>query len=299
MSMPILLNAQSKEDKQNILNLCGCYDVTFEYAETFRTDTNYQYHDNKTAHARELIIPIEQADDKIILQHMLVVNDNYIIKHWREDWTYQQPTLLTYKGNNTWEKSNPTDAQVSGKWTQTVWQVDDMPRYQGYSHWLKNDSKTYWESTAFAPLPRREYTARSDYNIMKRTNKIFFTDNGWVHEQDNEKIIRSEENDSLLVKEKGLNTYVKIDDSKCTAAMKQWEESKEFWVAVRAQWQEYIDDKEVLIVKKTVEDEKLYERFYALEAEWKEAGWNKKQLGKKVKEVMDQFIDNNKTARVD
>ncbi|MEZ5015919.1 MAG: DUF6607 family protein [Flavipsychrobacter sp.] len=288
--LPLAVKAQPQHEVNNIMQLCGCYDVTFQYTETFRTDSNYQFHDDKIAHARELILPIENKDGKISLQHMLLVNENYIIKHWREDWTYEQPTILQYKGNKTWTKETLQPQQVKGKWAQTVWQVDDIPRYGGYSSWIDNDNKIYWESTAYAPLPRREYTKRKDYNIMLRTNRIVTTDKGWVHEQDNQKIIRKGKQDSLLVSEKGLNTYVKIDDSHCAKAKLHWAEHIDFWKVVRAEWARYIDSRETLALHTTVEDKRLFEYFYELEYSWKEEQWNNKQLSKKIKETMSRFV---------
>lgn len=275
---------------KTVEKLCGCYDVTFTYAETFATDTNYKFRGRKTSHALELITPVEHTDKKVVLQHMLIVNANYIIKHWREDWVYENTTLLNYTGNNTWVKEKVAADKVSGKWTQTVWQVDDMPRYQGYGTWINNNGKTYWENTAYAPLPRREYTTRDDYNLMKRTNRIIPTDNGWVHEQDNDKIIRTAEGDSLLVQEKGMNIYRKTDESKCAVALKNWEASKAFWVVVRKQWHRYIDKQTVLVVKDYVDDEKLYEHLYAVEAEWKEKQLTEKQLTKRIKDLFDKFV---------
>ena len=289
--MPFLLNAQAKSDVENILSLCGCYDVKFEYAETFRTDSAYEYHKGKVANAKELIMPIEQKDGKISLQHMLVVSEHHIIKHWREDWTYEQPELLSYQGNNTWKKETVAPEKIKGTWTQTIWQVDDMPRYQGYSKWIENNNQTYWESTAFAPLPRREYTTRDDYNIMKRNNKIIISNKGWLHEQDNGKIIRENGKDSLLVEEKGYNRYRKIADSECAAAQKHWDENKEFWVHVRNKWDKFIENGE-LKLKTKVEDQMLFEHFYTLAYNWKNEKWSDRKLEKEIEGVMSKFVIN-------
>lgn len=285
------------DGKKNIEKLCGCYDVKFTYAETFAPDSNYKFHDRETSHARELIIPIENTDKKIVLQHMLLVGGGHVIKHWREDWVYENKQLLNYTGDNTWVKEKIKNNNTTGTWTQTVWQVDDMPRYQGYSAWINNNGKTYWENTAYAPLPRREYTTRSDYNIMKRNNRIILTDYGWLHEQDNDKIIRTSKGDSLLAQEKGLNYYTKIDDSKCAVALAKWEASKEFWVVVRDQWEHYISKQNILAVKDLVDDEKLYEHLYAVEKDWKENKLSNKELEKKIKSVFEKFVFDN-TASV-
>lgn len=289
LSLHTVSNAQ-QEGAEMIKNLCGCYDVTFTYAETFAPDSNYKFHDRETAHATELITPIKMTDNEIVLQHMLVVNENYIIKHWREAWIYEADELLNYTGNNTWKKQAVDKNDTKGTWTQTVWQVDDMPRYQGYSKWVTNNGKTYWENTAYAPLPRREYSVRSDYNIMKRTNRIMPSNDGWIHEQDNDKIIRSAAGDSLLVQEKGMNLYEKIDESKCAVALKNWEESKEFWVVVRDEWQSYIDKQQVLVVKDEVDGEKLYEHLYVLEADWKLKNLKNKELRNRVNELFKKFV---------
>jgi hypothetical protein len=289
--------AQQANDIKTIESLCGCYDVKFTYAETFSPDSNYKFHERETTQARELIIPIEKTDKKIVLQHMLLVGGGHVIKHWREDWVYEAPELLNYTGENTWVKQKVDKKDVAGKWTQTVWQVDDMPRYQGYSAWINNDGKTYWENTAYAPLPRREITVRSDYNIMKRTNRIIPTSYGWLHEQDNDKIIRTAKGDELLAQEKGLNYYTKIDDAKCAVALAKWEASKDFWVVVKKEWSRYIDKQSVLMVKDLVDDEKLYEHLYVVEKEWKEKKLSEKELEKKVKVVFEKFVSTSTASK--
>ena len=130
----------------------------------------------------------------MVLQHLLVISDSVIVKHWREDWTYENPILWKYKGNKLWTKESLSAEQVRGKWTQAIWEVSDAPRYQGLSEWINTDGKTFWQNSTDAPLPRREYSVRSDYNILRRTNRLIVTDNGWIHEQDNQKIIRTGEN---------------------------------------------------------------------------------------------------------
>ena len=79
---------------------------------------------------------------------------------------------------------------VKGQWTQKVFQVDDSPRYEGSGYWVHLDQKSYWENTTSAPLPRREYTKRNDYNVTERGNRQEITSTGWVHDQNNKKIIR-------------------------------------------------------------------------------------------------------------
>ncbi|MGB0178043.1 MAG: DUF6607 family protein, partial [Owenweeksia sp.] len=130
------------------------------------------------------------------------------------------------------------------------------------------DGKDYWESQVFAPLPRREYTKRSDYNVMLRNNKHKITSYGHVHELDNAKVIRTKEKDSTLVWEKGLNTYTKVEDSRCDAAKNWWKENRVFWVDVRQVWGELIAENDYINLKWKVEDKKLWQQLFALGSEY-------------------------------
>ncbi|HVY74226.1 MAG TPA: DUF6607 family protein [Puia sp.] len=153
---------------------------------------------------------------------------------------------------------------MKGKWTQSVWEVSDAPRYQGASEWLTTDGKTFWENTADAPLLRREYTVRSDYNVMRRTNRIILTDSGWVHDQYNQKIVRAGGVDKLLVEEKGLNTYFRTDMKYCAAAKNYWEKNKGYWEKVRNAWADYMGSHSRVEMKNKVDGKALYDYLFEL-----------------------------------
>lgn len=256
--------AKKAQAEDDIKQMCGCYQVDFQYAETFSPSSKYNFHDRYDAHGLEWIFLDEETKDKLVLQHLLVVNDSIIIKHWRQDWVYQNQNLLTYQKNLEWSKNQISKDEAQGTWTQKVYQVDDSPRYEGYAHWVNVDGKAYWESEAYAPLPRREYTKRSDYNVMLRDNRHEITDFGHVHAQNNAKIIRTGEGDSVLVWEKGLNIYTKVDDSLCQAARDWWKVNRRFWVDVRAVWADVIAENNYINLKVKVDDKKLWQRLFDL-----------------------------------
>jgi hypothetical protein len=276
--------------KPNVDKLCGCYSVNFQYAETFSPDENYKFHDREDMNAMELALPIENTDKKVVIQHLLVIADTMVIKHWREEWTYENPALYEYKGEKKWEKKMLAATDSKGKWTQTVWEVNDEPRYQGVSAWMHNDGKTFWESTVDAPLPRREYTVRNDYNILKRRNRIMLTNDGYVHEQDNEKILREGGKDKLIALEKGYNTYHKAEESDCTVAREWWKKNSPFWSVVKNEWENYIAKNDRVNVKSTVDDKILGDHFTALWKEWNSKKITDDQLPGKVKEVLAKFL---------
>lgn len=285
---------KKQQDIKSIKDMCGCYNVTFKYTETFAPEVDYEQHHDYTAYGKELAILIEDEKDKLAIQHILVVNDTTIIKHWRQDWLYENQKIFHYDKDNNWVYSTLPKEAVKGQWTQKVYQVDDSPRYSGSATWVHADGRNYWENTSDSPLPRREYSKRSDYNVMKRGNRQEITGYGWVHEQDNEKIIReSGKQDVLLVEEKGYNTYTKVDDSQCAAAAKWWDEHKDFWANARASWDEVYDRQGNLTLKSKVGDKPLFMRFYELEKE--NAG--KKEISKAIGEYIDQNAKGSATGK--
>ncbi|MCI0750982.1 MAG: hypothetical protein L0Y35_04030 [Flammeovirgaceae bacterium] len=258
---------KKKQDAEAIKSMCGCYEVAFDFAETFAPDKEYKFHDNYHTAGLELVLPIEDSDNKIVLQHLLIINDSTIIKHWRQDWEYENTAFYIFDKENTWKYVKKPAEVVKGQWTQKVFQVDDGPRYEGSASWVHIDGKHFWESTTNSPLPRREFTKRSDYNVMVRGNRHEITSYGWLHEQDNKKVLRGEKTDKLIAEEKGINTYAKTDASKCQAAEKWWSDHKIFWTDVRQVWDELFQAKKTISIKGRVDDKVLFTKLFELEKE--------------------------------
>ena len=225
-SAPLL--AQKKQDKEAIKAQCGCFEVSFQYAETFSPSAKYEFHDRYKASALEWVGLVEESADDLVIQHILVLNDTFAMKHWRQDWHYENQELYTFAGDNVWNYETLPGKSTQGQWTQKVYQVDDGPRYEGSATWIHEDGRHYWESTVDAPLPRREYTHRDDYNVLRRTNHHEITEAGHQHEQDNAKIRRKSGKERLLTYEKGINTYQRVDDARCQVAADWWKKNEAF-----------------------------------------------------------------------
>lgn len=264
------LQAQNKkqQDQNAIKSMCGCYEVNFNFAETFQYSNDSTYLPSKTKHDKglEWVQLVEDSKDKISMQHLLIVGSAehpYIVKHWRQDWEYENTNLYVYNHDNMWNYVNLPKNEVKGQWSQKVFQVDDSPRYEGSASWVHVDGKSYWENTTDAPLPRREYTTRSDYNVTVRTNRHEITKNGWIHDQDNDKVIRAEgKDDVLLAQEKGYNTYVKVDDSKCKAAQEYWAKESAKWALVRAKWDQVFARNKNLSLEDKVDNKVLFKYLF-------------------------------------
>ncbi|WP_435136165.1 DUF6607 family protein [Formosa sp. A9] len=264
-------NAQKKkkQDQDAIKSMCGCYEVNFNFAETFNYANDSAYVPSKVKHDKglEWVQLVEDSKDDISLQHLLIVGDPahpHIVKHWRQDWEYENTDLYVYNGDNAWNYVSLPKADVKGQWSQKVFQVDDSPRYEGSASWVHVDGKSYWENTTTAPLPRREYTQRSDYNITLRRNRQEITKDGWVHDQDNDKVIREAgKQDVVIAQEKGYNTYKKVDDSKCKAAQDYWAKTSAKWALVRAKWDEVFARDTNLNLEEKVDNKQLYKYLFS------------------------------------
>ena len=279
-----------ENDRQSIKSMAGCYSVTFKFAETFAPDTSYKYHDRKFDRGIEYVFVVEENEKFISLQHLLIVSDSVIIKHWRQDWAYENTELLSFYKDNEWKKIKLTPGQAKGTWTQKVYQVDDSPRYEGYGTWNHVDGRHFWESTADAPLPRREFMKRSDYNVLRRHSRVEISSNGWILEQDNEKIIRENGNDRLLCWEKGFETFTK-GNYNCQPAIDWWTENQRYWADVRVSWDEIFKEHPGLKLQKRVNGDLLYEKLFELGDKYAEKkDYPSSEARKAIKQIIESYI---------
>ncbi|MFD0796961.1 DUF6607 family protein [Maribacter chungangensis] len=264
-------NDKKEQDANAIKEMCGCFEVTFNFAETFNysNDSLYKPSKAKVDKGLEWAQLVTDDENKVVIQHILQVGNPakpMIVKHWRQDWIFENTDLYTYNGDNHWRYEKKDASEVAGQWTQKVFQVDDSPRYEGTATWVHVDGKSYWENTTPAPLPRREYTTRGDYNITMRGNRQEITENGWIHDQDNAKIIRKEgDTDVVLAMEKGYNTYVKVPDARCKAAADWWTKEQDKWATVRGTWDEVFGRNQDLVLEEKVDNKVLYKHLLAEE----------------------------------
>lgn len=268
LSLTLIAQSKKKKDQEAIKEMCGCFEVTFNFAETFEysDDPNYKPSDIKISKGLEWGQLIKDEKNEISIQHLLIVgppNRKMIVKHWRQDWLYENKDLYVYNGDNEWKFEKKSKSDVKKQWTQKVFQVDDSPRYEGSGTWVHVDGKSYWENTTTAPLPRREFSKRSDYNVTMRGNRHEITDFGWVHDQNNDKVIRtSGKEDIILAQEKGYNIYKRVDDSRCKVAQEWWTKNKDKWSKVRAQWNKVFAQNQDLKLEKKVEGKPLFSHLF-------------------------------------
>ena len=96
-----------------------------------------------------------------------------------------------------------------------------------------------------------------------RGNRHEITSKGWIHDQDNAKVKRTTgEEDFVLAKEKGYNTYVKVADEKCKAAADWWKKNYDKGANVRVKWDEVFNRNTDLTLKEKVDNKVLFKHLF-------------------------------------
>jgi hypothetical protein len=227
-----------EKDRQAILAMLGEYAVDFHFRETVVLDAGYAIRDGKDTKAFETVVLVEDGGRRIVLQHLLVNHSGDVIKHWRQDWAYEAGTRFEFTEDQTW-RVQPVPAELTrGAWTQCVFEVSDAPRYCGTGRWNHRYGVATWTSDrSWRPLPRREYTVRSDYNAINAENRHTIVPGGWTHEQDNTKTRRDGPRTAgVLVREFGFNDYRRITGFDFTPAYTYWDRTRNYWAQVRQEW---------------------------------------------------------------
>jgi hypothetical protein len=237
--------ATFERDRQSILAMAGEYKVTFDMRETVSFLPSYTPIPAKVSGGYEVVRVIEDTGRVIKLQHLLVVSHDgktMVIKHWRQDWTYEPRDVLTYSRLNHWSVTPVAVSARRGAWSQTVWQTDDSPRYGGVGKWRYEGGVARWTSDETArPLARRDAVRHPPYNHYLGTNRHALTPGGWIHEQDNAKIGMHDGKEAVYVHEVVLNTYArKVDAALTQVADDYWAKTRDYWAAVRVAWDQSI-----------------------------------------------------------
>jgi len=259
--------ASYERDRAAILAMAGEYRVSFRFAETVALRSDYSLKEPQRSGGTELVIVLENYPRRIVLQHILVMGDKpEVVKHWRQDWSYEQASLWEFRGERRWARRDVPRARVRGTWTQEVFEVDESPRYASYGRWVHSGRTSTWTSQdTWRPLPRREHTKRSDYDVLVGINRHIVTPSGWVHEQDNSKLdLKRDPAEPFIAKETGLNTYLRIGDHDFDAGRDYWRLTAPFWESVRAAWAARLNGAQQLMIATDVAGKPLMESMFNL-----------------------------------
>jgi hypothetical protein len=287
-----------ERDRRAILAMAGKFRASFDFIETVGFTPDYQAPAPYQSWGTEYVTVVEEEDRFVSLQHILVmrvnlpsgeISDPFVMKHWRQDWTYEPVEATKFVGNQRWETRRLESAETQNQWLQSVYQVDDSPRYQSLGKWQHFENYSSWHSdTTWRPLPRREFSVRKDYDVLIGTNKHTINPRGWVQEEENLKVILDDSNNHrILAKEVGLARYERILDWDWSEGRRYWSETESFWREVRRHWKAQLVPNEILQISKEVDGVPLYGAMFRLAQETKAS--NEDTMSEKIEEVIERY----------
>lgn len=263
-----------ERDRRAILAMAGPYRTSFDFIETVGFVAGYQPEPPYQSWGTEYVYVVADEPEFISLQHIIVmffetadgeVSEPMVVKHWRQDWRYQDRDLHVYVGHNTWQRKRLSRQEAKDAWSQAVFQVDDSPRYEASGRWQHHGNYSSWQSdNTWRPLPRREFSVRDDYHVLSGTNRHTITPTGWVQEEDNLKLVLNEdrkprEETPYLAREAGLSRYERIVDHDFSAGDNYWKITAPFWADVRNAWEDIRKRRKKFALKTEVDNQRLFE----------------------------------------
>lgn len=263
-----------ERDRRAILAMAGSYRVSFDFLEVIGYPADFEPARPYRSWGTEHVYVVADEEENISLQHILVMTiigedgeamGPFVTKHWRQDWIYEAPEVRTFRGFGTWARAKREPSEREGHWAQTVWQVDDSPRYAAWGEWRHTDERSWWKSdTTWRPLPRREFSVRDDYNALVGTNTQIILPTGWVHEQHNTKAVLSEPGEikQRLAREIGIARYQRITDLDTTPGDEYWSATQDFWAEVRGYWDRTMAEHDTVRLKGEVDGDKLFQPLF-------------------------------------
>lgn len=243
--------ATRERDRRAILGMSGTYRVTFDFLEIASFAPDAQPRAPYQSWGTEKVYVDRNEPDFVSLVHILEmrvmqtdgkISDPMVIKHWRQDWSYEPGHLVEHVGRDRWERRAVAASESTGAWSQVVYQVDESPRYASIGRWQHTPSFSTWLSAdTWRPLPRREWSVREDYQALIGTNRHTVLPTGWLQEENNLKaVVESPRQLSTSVpyvgREYGVARYERIKDADFAAADQYFARTREFWDAVRDRW---------------------------------------------------------------
>lgn len=266
-----------ERDRRAILAMAGDYRVTFDFleVETFppQTPRDKPYQSWGT----ERIYVDADTGRSISLVHILdmrIVQDDgslsapMVTKHWRQTWQYEPTDIVEFKGRDRWERRKLSTTERTGEWSQTVYQVDESPRYASVGRWNHSGSFSTWLSgDTWRPLPRREWSVRKDYQVLLGTNRHTITATGWVQEENNLKMVLTPERAPdparpYLAREYGVARYSRIHGYDFAAADEYYQRTRAFWDGVLSTWHQLFAAHPQITLRAPVDQAGLFHKLF-------------------------------------
>ncbi|WP_129775151.1 DUF6607 family protein [Peristeroidobacter soli] len=276
-----------ERDRRAILAMAGTYRVTFDFLEVVPFKTLEKPNAPYQSWGTEKVYVDSDDGKNISLVHILEmrivqkdgsISEPMVTKHWRQDWQYQPANIVEYRGRDRWQRRKLSAADAKGVWLQTVYQVDESPRYASVGRWEHSGSFSSWLSAeTWRPLPRREWSVRDDYQVLVGTNRHTISPTGWIQEENNLKTVLTsaraiDPSQPYVAREYGVARYERIRDADFAQADVYYERTKQFWDQVRDEWSQIFVKQGEVTLKGPVDKLGLFHPLFAQADEVAEKG---------------------------
>lgn len=267
-----------ERDRRAILAMAGTYRVTFDFLEVVPFTVQDKPVAPYQSWGTEKIYVDSDDGKSISLVHILEmrivkkdgsISEPMVTKHWRQDWQYEPSHIVEYRGREQWQRRKVKASQVKGAWLQTVYQVDESPRYASVGRWEHSASFSTWLSgETWRPLPRREWSVRDDYQVLVGTNRHTVAPTGWVQEENNLKTVLTDAravdpSKPYVAREYGVARYERIRDTSFALADEYYGKTKQFWDQVRNEWSQVFGKQGEVTLKGPVDKLGLFHPLFA------------------------------------
>jgi hypothetical protein len=295
-----------ERDRRAILAMAGPYRTTFDFIETIGFVPDYKPGRPYQSWGTEYVYVVADEPEFISLQHVIVMffetddgeaSEPAVVKHWRQDWRYEDRDLHVYAGHNSWERKRLSRRDTEGTWSQAVFQVDDSPRYQAIGRWQHDGNYSSWHSdNTWRPLPRREFSVRDDYHLLSGTNRHTITPTGWIQEEDNLKLVLTDDGSPAkevpyLAREAGLNRYERIVGHDFSAGDRYWQTTAPFWADVRRAWDKTFERHDRFTLREKVDGKRLFEHMFEYADSIEQGDYDPRSGRAFIGETLAQFVE--------
>jgi hypothetical protein len=248
-----------ERDRRAILAMAGTYRVAFDFLEVASFVGDGSRPRPYQSWGTEKVYVDEDAGRTIRLVHILEMRiigkdgkpgEPMVTKHWRQDWHYEPAQVIQHQGKDSWKRARVAPETARGAWSQTVYQVDESPRYASVGRWEHNAAFSSWISGDTArPLPRREWSVRKDYDFLWGTNRHTIVPAGWIQEENNLKATGEPGAPRAgappyVGREYGVARYERIAAGEFTTSDGYYQSTRAFWNEVVAAWERTWRDNE-------------------------------------------------------
>jgi hypothetical protein len=141
-------------------------------------------------------------------------------------------------------------------------------------------------------LPRRERKQRDNYDVLVSRNRYTHTPDGWVHEQDNYKLVlKDNQPNEVLARELALHRYNAVDSVDFSPAHAYWQRTSPFWQQVRDAWADIFAKQHPVRLKVKHDDQTLWQHMFDRVNQIKDGNTYDANAGRRfIDETLKQFV---------